>query len=217
MSAYNRSDMKLLEEAYNLRLLKEQAPHMTINDVKNRLHLMNESELEYINTVNERILNEFWGGLKSVGQGIKNAGGAALQAGKNAGNAALQAGKAAAGNVANAASAAGQGALAAGKQVVDNAKDMYSAGNVASQSDEAITKAQTSMQQLIDLVTQAQANGLIKAQGDVTDMTLADIIDELTTAQQSAQTFKQGAQTKGFTGGAGQAAKAAYQGARQPI
>lgn len=215
MSAYNRTDMKLLEEAYNLRLLKENAPHMTINQIKDRLSLMNESELEYINVVNERILNEFWGGLKNVAQGAKNVGSAALQGAKNVGGAALQAGKSAAGNVANAASAAGQGAMAAGKQVVDNAKDMYQTGNAVSQSDAAIGKAQTSMQQLIDLVTQAQQGGLIKAQGAVTDMTLAQIIDELTTAQQSAQTFQKNSLNRGFTGGAGQAAQKAYQGARQ--
>lgn len=204
MSAYNRTDMKLLEEAYNLRLLKENAPHMTINQIKDRMSLMNESELEYINAVNERILNEFWGGLKNVAQGVKNVGTAAVQGAKNV-----------AGNAVNAAQAAGQGALAAGKQVASNAAEMYNSGNVASQSNEAIGKAQTSMQQLIDLVTQAQRNGLIKAQGAVTDMTLADIIAELETAQQSAQTFKQDATTRGFTGGAGKAAQKAFQGARQ--
>ena len=215
MSAYNRTDMKLLEEAYNLRLLKEQAPNMTINDVKNRLHLMTESELEYINTVNERILNEFWGGLKNMAQGAKNVGRAALHGAKNVGGAAVQGAKNVAGNAANAASAAGQGALAAGKQIASNAAGMYNQGNIASQSDAAIGKAQESMQQLIDLVTQAQQNGLIKAQGSVTDMTLAQIIDELTTAQQSAQTFKQDSLKQGFTGGAGAAAQQAYQGARQ--
>jgi phage-related protein len=204
MSAYNRNDMKLLEEAYNLRLLKEQAPNMTINDVKNRLDLMSESELEYINTVNERILNEFWGGLKNVAQGVKSAGSSAVQGVKNV-----------AGNAANAVKAAGQGALAAGKQVVNNAAEMYNSGNVAAQSNEAIKKAQTSTQQLIDLVTQAQQQGLIKTQGNVADMTLADIIDELTTAQQSAQTFKNDAVSNGFTGGIGNAAKQAYQNARQ--
>lgn len=206
--------MTLLQEAYSLRLLKEQAPHMTINQIQNRLEFMTESELQYIDTVNQRILNEFWGGLKNVAQGVKNVGSAAVQGAKNVGNAAVQGAKNVAGNVANAASAAGQGALAAGKQIATNAADMYQTGNVASQSDAAIKKAQTSMQQLIDLVTQAQQNGLIKAQGAITDMTLADIIDELTTAQQSAQTFKRDSLKQGFTGGAGQAAQQAYKQAR---
>jgi hypothetical protein len=215
MSAYNRKDMKILEEAYNLRLLKEQAPYMTISQIQNGLDVMNESELVYINTVNERILNEFWGGLKNVAQGAKNIGSAAVQGVKNVGGAALQGAKNVAGNAANAVGAAGQGALAAGKQIAANTADMYQSGNVASQSDAAIKKAQQSTQQLIDLVTQAQQNGLIKAQGAVTDMTLSDIIDELTTALQSAQTFKQDSVNKGFTGGVGNAAQQAYQQARQ--
>ena len=73
MSKYNSKDNQLLTEAYTLQLLREQAPHMTLNDVQNRLTLMTESELEYINTVQERIINEFWGGMKNVFGAGKNA------------------------------------------------------------------------------------------------------------------------------------------------
>jgi len=215
MSTYTKRDNVLLQEAYILQLLKEQAPHMSLKQVQSRMRYMTESELVYIDTVNQRILNEFWGGLKNLGKAAGNAGGAMVQGAKNAATSARQGIANAAGNAANAVGSAGKGALAAGKQIVDNTKDIINTGNVEAESGKAIEQAQTSMQQLIDLVTKAQQNGLIKAQGAVTDMTLANIIDELTTAQQSAGTFKQAANAKGFTGGAGQAAAGAYAGARQ--
>ncbi len=196
MANYNRTDMHLLGEAYDLRLLKENAPNMTLSQVQSHIEFMTESEAEYINTVNERILNEFWGGLKALG-------GAAKQAGQAVGSKVAQAGSA----VAQKAQQAGQGALAGAKQLGQNAQDIYQTGNDAAKSGDAIKKAQTSAQQLIDLVTQAQQMGLVQAQGEVSDMTLADIIDQLTTAQQSAGTFKQGAMSKGFTGGVAQAAR----------
>tara|TARA_R110002110_G_scaffold229884_1_gene445445 strand:+ start:7807 stop:8493 length:687 start_codon:yes stop_codon:yes gene_type:complete len=215
MSAFNHKDNVLLVEAYELQLLKEQAPNMSINQIQNRLYSMTESELIYVNTVNQRILNEFWGGLKNLKNAAGNAVSAVGQGVKNAAVGVGQGVKNAAGNVANAAAAGAQGAVAAGKQVVDNTKDIINTGNVEVEAGKAITQAQTSMQQLIDLVTKAQQNGLIKAQGAITDMTLANIIDELTTAQQSAGTFKQNALDTGFTGGAGKAAAGTYAGARQ--
>jgi len=54
-------------------------------------------------------------------------------------------------------------------------------------------------------------NGLIKSQGDVSDMSLADIMDELQTAQQSAGTFKSGAEATGVGGGVGTAYQAGAQ------
>lgn len=217
MSSFNHKDNVLLQEAYDLQLLKEQAPHLTVKQLQSGFGTMTESQLSYIDTVNQRILNEFFGGLKNLGKAAKNVGGAALQGAKNAGGAALQGAKNAGGAAVNAASAGAQGAFAAGKQVVDNTKDIVNSGNVAAESEKAIGQAQASMQQLIDLVTKAQQNGLIKAQGAVTDMTLANIIDELTTAQQSATTFNQNALDTGFTGGAGKAAAGAYKGAQQAL
>jgi hypothetical protein len=212
MSNYNKKDMMLLGEAYDLRLLKENAPNMTLSQVQARIEFMTESEAEYINTVHERILNEFWGGLKALG-------GAAKQAGQAVGGKLAQKGQAVAQKVGQAGSAVaqkasqvGQGAVAGAKQLASNAQDIYQTGNDSAKSGDAIKKAQTSAQQLIDLVTQAQQMGLVQAQGAVSDMTLAQIIDELTTAQQSAGTFKQGALDKGFTGGVAQAAKKGFQG-----
>lgn len=211
MALYSKKDMMLLGEAYDLRLLKENAPSMTLAQVQSRIEYMTESEAIYINTVQERII-EGWGGLKALGGAL---GGAA----KGVGNALKGAGQAVAGKVGQTGQAvvqkagqAVQGAKAGAQQLASNAQDIYQTGNDAAKSGDAIKKAQSSAQQLIDLVTQAQQMGLVQARGAVSDMTLAQIIDELTTAQQSAGTFKQGALDKGFTGGVAQAAKKGFQG-----
>jgi hypothetical protein len=64
---------------------------------------------------------------------------------------------------------------------------------------------------LIDLVQQAQQNGLVKAQKEVTDMSLAEIMQELETAKTSATTFQNAANKTGYTGGVGAAFKQGFQ------
>ena len=218
MSAYNRSDMKLLEEAYNLRLLKEQAPNMTIGDVSNRLHLMNESELVYIKTVSDRILNEFWGqkalaGLKNVGGAAANAVGAA---GKGVANAASAAGKGvknAAGSALQGAKNVGAGINAAAGQVAQNVGDMYSSGKQATQQTQVLADAQQSIEQLSEYLRQAEESGLLGvARGQTMNMSLNNIIKKLQTASQNAGNNSQAAQQNGFTGGAGAAFKQGMQG-----
>ena len=212
MSAYSKRDSQLITEAYSLQLLKESIPGMTLKQVHSNIDLLSESEAEYVCVVSERILNEFFGGVKNLLGAGKNAAQAAgqavkgkvQQAGQAVGQAASQAGQA----VGNAA----RGVGAAAGQVASNVKDIYDTGNVDAQATQSIEKARGLTQQLIDLVTQAQQQGLVKAQGAITDMSLADLIDTLDTAKQSASTFSQGAQKQGFTGGIG----AAYNKGSQP-
>lgn len=203
--AYSSKDNELLMEAYQLTLLKESFPMMTPSQALNNLDLMTESEHEYVCKVAENImLHEFFGGLKSLGGGLKNAAKAGGQAVGNAvGGKVQQAG--------NFAQNVGKGALAAGKQVVDNTKDMYNTGDVEAKTGKSIERARTATQQLIDLVTQAQRDGLIKAQGQISDMTLSDIIDLLDTAKQSSSKFASQSKERGFTGGAGQAFRQGFQ------
>lgn len=211
MSAYNRNDMKLLEEAYNLRLLKEQAPNMTINDVQNRLHLMNESELVYIKTVSDRILNEFWGQkkLQNIGAGLKNVGGAAA----NVASAAGQGIKNVAGGALQGAKNVASGVGAAAGQVAQNVGDMYSSGKQASQQTQILADAQQSIEQLAAYLRQAEEAGLLGvARGQTMNMSLNNIIKKLQTANQNAATNAQTAQQQGFTGGAGQAFQQGMQG-----
>lgn len=210
MSAYNKNDMRLLEEAYSLRLLKEQAPNMSLGDIKNRLSVMNETELVYITTVTNRILNEFWGQktLQNVGAGLKNVGGAAANA---VGGTAKSVGQ----RVKNTVGAAGQvaknvagGVGAAAGQVAKNVGDMYAAGKQSSQQSQVLVDAQQAIDQLTEYLKQAEASQLLPVRrGQVMNMTLNKIIQALQTAQETAGQKAQTAQARGFTGGAGQAFK----------
>lgn len=209
MSAFKHKDMMLLQEAYSVTLLKEQAPHMTLEELNGRLQTMNESQLIYVTTVTNRILNEFWGqgalsGLKNIGGAAKNAGAAAAQAVKNTGSNIAQAAK----NAGQTAVNVGKGVGAAASQVARNVGDMYSTGKQASQQGDVLNQAQQSIEQLTGFLRQAEESGLIKARrGATMNMTLNKIIQTLQSAQQTAQQNAQTAQQGGFTGGVGNAFK----------
>jgi len=203
--SYNRKDMALLSEAYSLTLLKEQAPHMTLGQVQSRLHLMTESELQYITDVNERIINELFGGLKNLGTAVKNVGANAVQGVKNVGA-----------NVANATGSAVKGGLAAAGQVASNAANMYATGNQASAQTKSLQQASDSIKQLIDALTQAINAKLIPAMGDPMNLPLKNIVARLEKAQSTAGANADTASQGGFLKGAGQAASSAYNAARQP-
>jgi hypothetical protein len=207
MSAYNTKDIQLLSEAYSVQLLKESVPTMTLNQVHANLELMSESEAQYICDVSERLLEAF-GGFRALGGALKQGVGGAL---KSAGQAVGQG----VGQAVQGAKNVGAGVSAAANQVGQNVKDIYQTQEVKGQSETAVKKAADLTQQLIDLVTQAQRNGLVKAQGSITDMTLADLVNELETAKQSAETFRQGARNTGLTGGAKQAFTQGRQAAQQ--
>ena len=208
MSAYNSKDIQLLSEAYSVQLLKESITTMTLKQVHANIELMSESEAQYICDVSERLLEAF-GGFKALGGALKQGvGGALKSAGQAVGQRVGQASQAVGQGVGQAVQGAknlGAGVGAAAGQVGQNVKDIYQTQEVKGQSETAVKKAANLTQQLIDLVTQAQRNGLVKAQGSITDMTLADLVDTLETAKQSAETFRQGARNTGLTGGMSQA------------
>ena len=201
--AYNKKDMELLSEAYSLTLLKEQAPNMTLGQVQSRLHLMTESELLYIIDLNEGIL----GGLSNIGSGIKNAAKGALQGVKNVGS-----------NVANVAGSAVQGAKSAVDAVKGNVANMYNTGNTAVAQTKSLQQANDSITQLTQALTQADDAGLLGKRGsrEWENLSLKLITQKLQQAQQQASQNAQTASQGGFLKGAGQAASAAYNAARQP-
>jgi hypothetical protein len=212
MSAYNKKDMNLLQEAYNVRLLKEQAPHMTLNQLEQRVHLMTESELNYINTVMDRILNEFWG--QQALSGLKNVGSAAMGGLKSAGSAV----KGAVGGAAQQAANVGKGALAAGKagaqQVASNVGNIYQKGQIQSRQNTALTKGLQSIEQLRGFIQQAEQDGVLQGGQQFEDMSISELIEYLQGAQEVSASNAQSAAQQGFTKGAGGAMKQAYQGAQ---
>lgn len=204
---YNQKDMGLLSEAYAVTLLREQAPHMTLADIQNRLSVMTESELKYITTVNERILNELFGGLKNVagavGRGLSSAAQTAKTAAQGAGR-----------TIADTAANVGRGVAGAASQVGQNVKDMYQTGNLQAQQSQSLTSAQKSVEDLVKALEQADAAGLLgRKRGEWQNLSLNQIIKRLQGAADMSSQQAQAAQSKGITGGMGQAFKQGYQGA----
>lgn len=207
MSKYTNKDMVLLQEAYALTLLKEQAPSMTLNQIKSRLSLMSESELKYLITVQERILNEFWGGVKNLMGAGKNAANAVGNAAKSAVGAGVNAAKNVAGNVGNAVSSAAKGVGAAAGQMAGNVKDIYNAGNQSSAYDASIKQANDLIANLVALVQKYDPE---VTEEDIMGTPLQQIIADLTVGKEDVS-----ASTPSLTQGAGQAAQAGYQANRQ--
>jgi hypothetical protein len=218
MSAYNKKDMSLLEEAYNVKLLREQAPNMTLDQLEKRVNLMSESELIYINTVMERILNEFWG--KDALHGLKNVGSAVSGGVKSVGNAAKSAIGGAVNSAAQQAANVGRGALAAGKagaqQVANNVGDIYNKGKIQSRQSEALSKGLQSIEQLKGFIKQAEQDGVLQGDQNFEDMSISELIQYLQGASEASTNNAAASAKRGFTAGVGGAAKDAYRGARQP-
>ena len=214
MSVYTKSDMSLLEEAYNVRLLREQAPNLTIPQLEKRIHLMSESELTYINTVMDRILNEFWG--QGAMAGLKNVGSAVGGGLKSAGNAA----KSAVGNAAQSAANVGRGAVAAGKagvqQVASNVGDIYQKGQIQHRQSQALTKGLNEIEQLRGFIQQAEQDGVLQGGQNFEDMSISELIEYLQGSSDVSASNAAASAQRGVTAGIGGAAKKAFQGARQP-
>jgi hypothetical protein len=210
MSAYNKNDMKLLEEAYNLRILKEQAPHMTLSQLEQRICLMSESELVYVNTVMDRILNEFWG--QQALAGAKNVGSAAMGGIKSVG----QAAKNAVGGAAQQAANVGRGALAAGKagvqQAASNVGNIYQKGAIQQRQSAALDKGLKAIEQLRGFIQQAEQDGVLQGGQNFEDMSISELIEYLQGSQEVSASNAQTAAQNGFTKGIGGAMKQAYQG-----
>jgi hypothetical protein len=190
MSRLSKLDQVLLAEAYSAQLLEESIADMSIEEIQARLPYM---------TTEETILVE--GFLKNMGQRIGQ-----MSAGLgNVGSAAAKGIGGAASGAFNKAKQVGAGTLAAGKQIASNVKELNDVGAIERESQNNILNAAELMNQVINLVSKAQQQKLIKSQKPITDMSLSEIMDELKTAQQSAQKFKQNANKAGFTGGIGKA------------
>jgi hypothetical protein len=201
MARLTKMDQMLLSEAYGVQLLEEKIGNMTLNQLNNNLQYMTLSEAVYV----DEVIEELFAGLKNLagmaGKGLKSAGQAIANK---------------AGNAANALGGVASGVKAAAGQIANNTKEMYNSAEVTKASQQAVLKASESANQLLKLVTDAQNNGLIAAQKAVNDMTLAEIMEELKTATQSAQTFQGAANKQGFTGGVGQAFNKARTAATAP-
>jgi hypothetical protein len=205
MSKYNTKDMMLLEEAYNLTLLKENMQYMTLGQINNKIHLMSESEVKYVCDVSERILEGFWGGVKNVAGGVA----------QGVGNVAKGVGTAVAnkaGQAVQGVKQVGSGLKAAGQQVAGNVKNMYQTGSVNADTQKSVAQAQELTTQLQQLIQQAIDNGLLSIEGGTADnIPLGELVATLQGAQDAAGNMQQQARNTGITGGVGGAFKQGFQ------
>lgn len=203
MARITKLDQLLIAEAYSLQLLHESAPHMTIAEIQNRIPHMTIEEAQLI----EELFGKFGQKIGQVAAGI---GGVGSAAGK---------GLAAAGSaVGQKAQQLGSGVKAAAGQVAQNVGNLYSTSSADKEQTQAIENASKSAMDLIDLVQAAQNKGLINLRGDITNMSLAQIMNRLEQAKGQTAGQQQSAKQTGITGGVGSAFKQGSQsaGAQQP-
>lgn len=200
MAKFTKQDETLLVEAYQVQLLKENFPQMSISQVQLNLDMMCESEKEWVETFSTRVIEELFGGLKALR-------GSATQSLGELGKGAADAAKGALTKGANLASGVASGAKAAGQQIAKNVGDKYAAGEQASKSASDLKGAQAKVDELISMLQSAQENGLLAFTGDPMTMPLSDVVHELTVAAQGADNLNRSHQKRGFLKGAGQAFK----------
>jgi len=209
MARITKLDQALLAEAYTVQLFQESAPHMTIAEIQKRLPHMTLEEAQII----EELFGKLGQKLGQVASGIGGVGSAAgkglAAAGRGVASAAGQAGQA----VAQKAQQVGSGVKAAAGQAAQNVGNLYNTASADKEQAQAIDNASKIAMDLIDLVQSAQAKGLINLRGEITNMSLAQIMTRLEQAKGQTAGQRQSAQATGFTGGVGSAFKQGMQSA----
>lgn len=193
---------KLISEQYDVVLLKENAPEMTITSLYGKIDRMNLSEAQWTAEFSDRILNEFFGaGAKAVGRGIGSAlGSAAKKAGsalKDKAVGAAQAGTDAVKGVAQAGADKVKDVAGAVKDraenFVDDAKEVHKQGSYEAQLNKSRTQAEKSVADLMNVLQMAQDEYGLTFSGPVDQLPLGDVVSELVTAAQGASNMKQSA------------------------
>lgn len=202
------NDKQLLAEAYSVQLLKESFPGMTLSQASANIDLLSESEAEYVCIVSERILNEFFGGLKALGGSAQKATGGSISGALGKVGSGL---KSAAQGVANKASQVGSGISQAASQVGNNVKDIYDTGNAQAGAETFAKKAQQYVDALKSELKKAQDQGMITFKGNIDQIPLGEIVDELLVSSKGHQQLAGSAQRKGVLGGVGGAFKQGMQ------
>lgn len=195
-----RNSYKLISEQYDVVLLKESAPEMTITSLHNKIQYMNLSEAEWTAQFAEKVLNEFFpAGLSAVGKAIgKGAGKAIGKGAKGAGNAIGKRAKGAkdaivrksgeakdalsdkASEVIDSAKEVGGAAKERVGNMADDMKDIYKNANYARDLESAKADAEEYVVKLADLLDLAQQQGSgIDIGRDVMEIPLGDIVDTL--------------------------------------
>ena len=185
MATFRSQENALINEGYDVILLKESTPLLTLSQLQNNIDLLSESEAEYICTVCERFISEagLFSGLKNLGGAIGGAvSGAVSGAAKNVAGKAQQFGS----NVKQKAVQAGSNVKQAGSTLVQQGKEAYQTGATEGEFTKFLPKAQQYVDQLLGMLKQAQDKGLINFGGDVSRIPLKTVADKLLAAKSGA-------------------------------
>jgi len=202
MATFRSQENALINEGYDIILLKESTPLLTLSQLQNNMDLLSESEAEYICTVCERFISEagIFSGLKNLGGAVGGAlGGAAKNVAGNLAGKAQQFGSNVKQQVGQAASNVGQAA----SNVAQAGKAAYRTGATEGEFAKFLPKAQQYIDQLLAMLKQAQDKGLINFGGDVSKIPLKTVADKLLAAKSGAgeqASAAKGQFTKGLFG-----------------
>jgi predicted ribonuclease toxin of YeeF-YezG toxin-antitoxin module len=213
MSKFTKLDSMLISEAYSAQLLVESAPYMTIAEIQSRLPHMTIAEAQVI----EELFGKLGQRMGQVASGVSGVGGAALKGLKSAGQSAGRAISGAVDKGVEAATGVGRGIAGAASNVAQNVGNMYKAGAEEKEAAQAIEKAQSSIEELVNLINTAKSKyGPGSAfnkyfSDDPMKMTLSTIANQLNMASDVSQDVNAAAKDRGFFGGT----KAAFSNAAQ--
>jgi len=199
------NDKELIYESYKSLNLKQVMLESAADTfIRNSQNINTIEEANAILEIHRELVSEgILGGLKSMGQ---RAVAGASKAGANIAGAAGQAAR----------TAGAVGSAVAG-QIGDNAKNIYQSGSDDQSAQQVIIKANAAAQELANLINSAIekypdvfSGGSLGSGGDVMSQRLGDIINRLVDVQSQTKANMETSQNKGYFGGVGDAAKAAY-------
>jgi len=203
MSSFNSKDQQMLQEAYSGILFENVLPTLTLEDVQNRLQYMTESELEHT----EEVIEELFGGLKSLGKSLGRGIGSAASGVKSAvGGAAKSAYDSTKDFGARVGKGVGGAVVDGAKQFGKNVSDIYTSGEQESSARKRLETADSAIAQLIQALEELQdANPDIAANlgGNFMKLPLQSIRSAIKRGHKSKAGTAGKMQKKGFTGGIG--------------
>jgi uncharacterized protein (DUF433 family) len=212
--AYSTKDQLMLQEAYQGILFERVLPTLTLEQVRDRLEFMNESELD----TTDEVIEEVWGGLKALGgaagSALKGAGGAIGSAVKGAGGAIKQAATSAMDTGKRAAMGAGSAVASGAKQFGKNVSNMYQSGEQQAAASGRVDQTSKAIDNLIKILGELQQANPVIAQSlgdDFMNLSLSQIQQAIKRGLQSKDRKLRGAKQTGFTGGVGGAMQKGFQ------
>lgn len=203
MSRFNTKDQLLLQEAYSGILFEQVLPTLNLEQVKSRVALMSEHELD----TTDEVIEELWGGLKALGSGIGNAA-------KKAGGALWDSGKSAMKKMDQFGNALDNSVIDGAKTFGKNASNIYKSGEAESGANKRKRRTEEAINNLIEMLGELQtANPDIAANlgGNFMKLSLAEIKSAIKRGAKSLSGTAGKMRKKGFTKGVGDSIKKGWQ------